>query len=152
MEIYKDTKDISDSMTSAIILLQNFDAQSDHFDIIDTIKISLISLEIHKNVKFITNVVDVFCLKLSKWNLSSGQWQDIKNITLTLLAHSCVWIQETFYVHVHSAVVKVLGGLIKTSDELKMYDELSLKFLIDPCVLMEICSFGVTSESKLVML
>ncbi|XP_077283131.1 rotatin-like [Arctopsyche grandis] len=148
LKIYKDIKDISDSMNSAIILLQNVDAQIESIDIIDIIKKSLVSLEFHKNARFITIVVDIFCLKLSKWNLSSGQWQDIKNITLTLLAHSCVWIQEAFYARVHSAVVKVLGGLIKTSDELKMYDESSLKFLIDPCVLMEMCSFGVASKSK----
>lgn len=133
-------------MDSAVKILRYNDEHSHSSDIIKTLKKSLSSLEFHKNTRITDHALSIFCTKLPKWKLTVQEQLDIKFITLTLLAHSCDWVKDAFYVQLNKVIKCVLSGLIKTSEN--TYDESSLKFFFDPAILLEICCFGLDARSE----
>lgn len=144
MKLDLSVKEICDSMNSAIQLLQEHKKLIKSIDILPIIKKSLLSLEFHKSSKIISIVLEAFSVKIMNWKLDVESWKQITSTTIELLAHNCQWVQTEFYSGILSIVETVLSGMIKSKDE--TFNEFSIKFLFEPSILKEICSYGIESD------
>lgn len=148
LAMFSDAEKLCFALGTSVNLLQNYDTLCNSPKVIQLLRDSLPALGVHKNTNFFSYVVDVFCVKMIGWKQIPSVMDDVRFITLTLMAHGCLWIQETFYSMIHDVVIQVLGGVIRTKDSSAIRDEASLIFLLHPAILIEICSQGLESESK----
>lgn len=146
--MFCDAEKLCLALGTSVNLLQNYDTLCNSPKVIQFLRDSLPALEVHKNTNFFNFVIDVFCVKMIGWKQISSLMDDVRFITLTLMAHGSQWIQEAFYSMIHDLVIQVLGGVIRTKDSSAIREEASLSFLLHPAILIEICSQGLESESK----
>lgn len=146
--MFSDAEKLCFALSTSVNVLQNYDTLCNSPEVIKFLRDSLPALEVHKNTNFFNYVIDVFCLKMIEWKQIPSGMDDVRFITLTLMAHGCQWIQETFYSVIYDVVIQVLGGVIQTKDSSAIRDEASLTFLLHPAIFIEIFSQGLESESK----
>lgn len=104
------------------------------------------SLEFHKNLTFVKNVVEICANKLPQHNFGESILKSVDDVVLALLAHSDMDVREYMYQQCKKRIVAAIGPKLNISKTGAPGSQ--VQFLLRPEVFLEIVVHGLTSDNK----